>query len=227
MTWPVRAKTMYMAPFRFLHAPDGSVEPDLGPVLTSDNVTVANGPLYGQLPGSVTRWMAVPWQTDTASCLSGYMAEYDPYVPAFWPARVPNEVLTKENYDIVGDKNRPMAQRRAAFAQRAKWIDPLGHGNYIDQINNMIAHFDHLGVVETRCGPDDTKAFPAELEVEDRHTPIEGVTPAPAVESLSAEQRSKTLALAVDGAPAAARRVDISGIDKYRRFPRGLPAQFK
>jgi len=227
MTWPVRAKTMYMAPFRFLHAPDGWVEPDLGPVLTSDNVTVVNGPLYGQLPGSVTRWMAVPWQTDTASCLSGYMAEYDPYVPAFWPARVPNEVLTKENYNIVSDKNQPMSQRRAAFAQRAKWIEPLGQGGYIDQINNMIAHFDHLGVVEARCGPDDTKAFPAELEVEDRHTPIEGVTAAPADERLAAEQRTKTLALPVDGAPGVARRVDISGIEKFRRFPLGLPVQLK
>jgi hypothetical protein len=39
--------------------------------------------------------MAVPWQTDTASCRSGYDLSYDPYVPAFWPARVPNEVLTK------------------------------------------------------------------------------------------------------------------------------------
>ena len=43
--------------------------------------------------------MAVPWQTDTASCRSGYYLgygpRYDPYVPTFWPARVPNQVLTR------------------------------------------------------------------------------------------------------------------------------------
>jgi hypothetical protein len=30
MTWPVRAATMYMAPFRFQHAPAGWIEPNLG-----------------------------------------------------------------------------------------------------------------------------------------------------------------------------------------------------
>ena len=29
------------------------------------------GPLYFQAPGDLSRWMAVPWQTDTSSCRSG------------------------------------------------------------------------------------------------------------------------------------------------------------
>ena len=112
--------------------------------------------------------MAVPWQTDTASCRSGYDKAYDPYVPAFWPARVPDQVLTRENYDIVMDADRPLAERRAAFANRAAWIDPLGTTSYTDQINNMIEHFDHLGVVEVHDGPKDTDAFPPAIEVEDQ-----------------------------------------------------------
>jgi hypothetical protein len=235
MTWPVRASSMYMAPFRFLHAPHGWIEPDLGEVLTGDGLKIPNGPMFGQLPGSITRWMAVPWQCDTASCRSGYVPAYDPYVPAFWPARVPNEVLTKENYDIVTDKNRPMSERRAAFANRAAWIDPLGNTSYTDQINNMVVHFDHLGVVEVRPGPADTKAFPAELEVEDQHKPIHDVMSDHKHKGLSGEERKQITALrgasheraAHGGAPGVTRRVDISGIDKFHRFPLGLPVQLK
>ena len=66
---------------------------------------IPNGPLYGQVPGGITRWMAMPWQTDTASCRSGYDKTYGPYVPTFWPARVPNRVMTKENYAVVITKS--------------------------------------------------------------------------------------------------------------------------
>lgn len=224
MTWPVRATTMYMEPFRFAHVLDGWVAPQLGEVLTSDAVTIPNGPLYGQVPGGITRWMAVPWQTDSASCRSGYDKSYDPYVPAFWPARVPDQVMTKENYDIVMDKKRPLSERRAAFANRAAWIDPLGTTSYTDQINNMIEHFDHLGVVEVRKGPGDP-AFPATIEVEDRRHTIHDVIPKHGTTKSLKSTSHKGAPHA--GAPGTARQLDISGIDKFRRFPLGLPVQFK
>jgi hypothetical protein len=208
MTWPARAATLYMAPFRIAHAPADWIAPELGATLTSDSVTIPDGPLYGQQAGGLTRWMAVPWQTDTASCRGGYDKSYDPCLPTFWPARAPNEVLTREDYAIVMDAERPFAERKAAFARRASWIDPLGTRSYTDQINNMIAHFDHLGVVEARDGPSDTDDFPPELEVEDRHSPIPG--PAP---------------LTVAEAPAAG--VDLTRIEKVRRFPRGLPVPLR
>ncbi|MBV8868586.1 MAG: LodA/GoxA family CTQ-dependent oxidase, partial [Acetobacteraceae bacterium] len=219
MTWPMRTATLYMAPFRVAHAPEGWVEPSLGEVLTSDSVTIPNGPLYGQVPGGLTRWMAVPWQTDTASCRSGYDLSYDPYVPAFWPARVPNEVLTKENYAIVVDPNRPLAERRAAFANRAAWIDPLGTTSYTDQINNMIAHFDHLGVVEAREGSPDG-AFPARIEVEDQHKPIQDVIPK--AEPARAAFAHPAAAPASTAPSPPARRIDLTTIEKVRRFPGGL-----
>ena len=226
MTWPVRAATMYMAPFRFMHAPNGWIEPQLGEILTSDGVTIPNGPLYGQIPGGITRWMAVPWQTDTASCRSGYDPTYDPYVPTFWPARVPNQVLTRENYEVVMDKARPLSERLAAFANRASWIAPLGTTSYTDQINNMIAHFDHLGVVEAVDGPADTNAFPRRLEIEDRHKPIHDVISEHHKARLmhgSATQTGPVHAGAPDTRPA----VDISTIEKFRRFPQGLPVRFR
>jgi hypothetical protein len=202
MTWPMRTAGLYVAPFRLAHAPPGWIEPDYGPVLGADLINLPNGPLLGgQLAGGITRWMAVPWQTDTASCRSGYLKSYDPYVPTFWPARVPNQVLSRADYEIVADPEQPLADRLAAFARRASWLRPLGSKSYTDQINNMIAHFDHLGVVEPRRGPT-SGPFPTVLEVEDLH---------PAAEALAAAV-----------GPRAAEELDLSGIDKMRRFPHGL-----
>jgi len=147
--------------------------------------------------------MAVPWQTDSASCRSGYLKSYDPYLPTFWPARVPNQVLTTENYDIVMDSRKPMDERLAAFANRAAWIRPLGSISYTDQINNMIHDYGDLGVVEHRPGPADGP-FPPMLEVES--------LPAHTHRRLAASQES----------PHAADRLDLTGIEKVRRFPHGL-----
>jgi hypothetical protein len=55
---------------------------------------------------------------------------------------VPNEVLTEEEYRVVMDAKRPIEDRKAAFAARARWIAPLGKTSYTDQINNMIVGFD-------------------------------------------------------------------------------------
>lgn len=228
MTWPIRSSTMYMQPFRFLHARPGWKPPTLGTVFTSDSLTLPNGPLTAQEPGSITRWMAVPWQTDTASCRSGYDGAYDPYVPTFWPARVPNQVLTKQNYDIVMDPAKPMSERKAAFANRAAWIEPLGTASYTSQINNMISHFDHLGVVEVREGPDGGEAFPKLIEVEDEHRPIATKSTDDSAENLAQmtglvaatpPTNSHVGTRSVHGPSAA--DVDLSGIEKVRRFPNG------
>ncbi len=202
MTWPVRQIALYRAPFRFAHAPADWVEPDYGMTLTYAIASAPNGCLGPQVPGGISRWMAVPWQCDTASCRSGYNKAYDPYVPTFWPARVPNQVLTRQDYDIVMDTKQPLPERQAAFARRADWDAPLGlKAPYVTQINNMIAHFDHLGVVESRPGPQDG-SFPATMEVEDRHQPIGGT---PLLKRTAASDVT-----------------DLSGIDKVRRLPRSL-----
>ena len=91
--------------------------------------------------------------------------------------------------------------RLAAFARRASWLRPLGSNSYTDQINNMIAHFDRMGVVESRRGPT-SGPFPPVFEVEDLHPQV------------------RALAATLD--PRAAEELDLSGIDKVRRFPHGL-----
>jgi hypothetical protein len=203
MTWPMRTWSMYNAPYRIQHAPEKWIEPDFGAGLIQDTLSLPNGPLAAQVPGGLTRWMAVPWQTDTASCRSGYQKSYDPYTPTFWPARVPNQVLTRENYDIVMNAKGALDERLAAFANRAAWIRPLGAKSYTDQINNMIAHFGDMGVVEQRPGPGDAH-FPATLEVEHLHS-----------------HTRKTLA-AMAVSPHEADQIDLEHIEKVRRFPHGL-----
>jgi hypothetical protein len=203
MTWPVRASSMYMAAFRFLHAAPGWIEPEYGAEMISDTLSLPNGPLAGQVPGGVTRWMAIPWQADTASCRSGYQKSYDPYVPTFWPARVPNQVLSRENYEIVMDRGRPLVDRMTAFANRANWLRLLGSASYTDQINNMLSRFGKLGVVEQLPGPGDPE-FPSVMQVENLPQAAHALLSAPEQASEKADQ------------------VDIEDIAKVHRYPHGL-----
>lgn len=167
MTWPVRHATMYLEPYRWRHRAADNPEPDYGSTLTPGEATSYNGPLYAQFPGSITRWMAIPWQTDTASCRSGYQPNYDPYLPTFWPARVPNQVLAAENYEKVMDTALPRDERLSAFNTRSDWDRTLGVG-YENQLLNMVRHFDRQGIVEVRPGVADDPDFPPLMQVEAR-----------------------------------------------------------
>ncbi|MFJ9842190.1 LodA/GoxA family CTQ-dependent oxidase [Kitasatospora sp. NPDC101155] len=170
LTWPMRHTTMYTTPFRIRHRDPDKPAPTYGPTLTPDLALSFDGPLYAQAPGDLTRWMAVPWQTDTASCRAGYeygsgLGPYDPYLPTFWPARVPNHVLAEEDYEVVLDTSRPLADRLAAFRKRRAWLRWLP-APYLANINAMVRDFGKLGVVERRPGPTDDPRLPAELLVE-------------------------------------------------------------
>lgn len=161
MTWPMRHSSMYMEPFRIKLRQDP--EPDYGPELTPTIVASLDGPLNGSLPGDITRWMAVPWQTDTASCRSGYEQNYAPYLPTFWPATVPNSVLSEEDYKAAIDPDLPIEVRVAAYHQRVNWYRILGNpklphnGFYFNQpiskrletkqVNHMVKHWPLMGLI--------------------------------------------------------------------------------
>jgi L-Lysine epsilon oxidase N-terminal/L-lysine epsilon oxidase C-terminal domain len=196
VTWPIRHPSMYMAPFRIRHRAPDQPEPSYGTVLTPKTALSVNGPLYAQGPGDLTRWMAVPWQTDTASCRSGYelslSPRYDPYLPTFWPARVPNHVLTEEDYRIVADEKRPLAECNEAFERRAVWLRGL-KGQHIDQLKQMIDDWYRLGIVEVRSGARD---FPDVIQVES--------TPSIDLEGVSHTQNLVTLHVPQAADPAVA-----------------------
>ncbi len=165
ITWPIRHASMFEGPFRIRRRPPGEAEPDYGPNLTQPIALRPGGPLYAQEPGDISRWMALPWQGDTAFCRSGYEAEYDPYLPTFWPARVPNQVLTEANYQIVMNTKLPRETRIAAFNARDGWLRALT-GPAPAQMMQMIAQFGSMGIVEPRPGPKNDPDIPDTLFVE-------------------------------------------------------------
>lgn len=174
-TWPMRVALMYEAPFR-LRRRHGA-EPDYGDMLTASSALAAGGPLDGCVPGSVTRWMACPWQTDTASCLSAYKPWQGEYLPTFWPARVPNDVLTQAQYAVVMDTAQPLDQRLQALsaARREKWLRGIvyaGKGHppaLIGQPNPravFIEAWSQVGIVLEQPAPTDLPLWPPTLRVE-------------------------------------------------------------
>jgi hypothetical protein len=166
VTWPIRHATMYDKPFRIRHR--GQPEADYGKSLNQQIALQPDGPLYAQGPGDLTRWMALPWQGDTAFCRSGYDLEYDPYVPTFWAARVPNQVLTEEDYQTVINTGLPRAGRLAAFNHRPDWLRAILQppAPIADIMMRMIAHFGALGLVEARPGIQNDPDFPEVIFVE-------------------------------------------------------------
>jgi hypothetical protein len=168
MTWPMRHASMYDKPFRIRHRPPGEPEPDYGPSLNQQIALQPGGPLYAQGPGDISRWMALPWQGDTAFCRSGYDIEYDLYVPTFWAARVPNQVLTEEDYQTVIDTTLSRATRIAAFNHRPSWLRAVLKPPVPapDIMKRMIAQFGALGIVEARPGVKNDPDFPEVMFVE-------------------------------------------------------------
>ncbi|QFQ97565.1 catalase [Streptomyces phaeolivaceus] len=226
ITWPLRHTTMYSAPFRIRHRSKDNPERPYGRVLTPQAALAYDGPLYAQGPGDLTRWMAVPWQTDTASCRSGYEKRHDPYLPTFWPARVPNHVLAEEDYLIAVDTTRPREERLAAFARRANW-DRWLPTPYLATINAMVKDFGRLGLVERRPGATDDPLLPAEMLVESEVSfPAE---PAPPFGRnllslhvpLAADERLRdaVLATAVSLAEEPDEELSAGFIEKVARFP--------
>lgn len=165
MTFPMRHLTMYSEPFRIRARPEGVPWPVFGTTLTQAVVLGPNGPLQAQGPGGLTRWMGLPWQADTGFCRAGYTPSYDPFLPSFWPARVPNQVLTETDYAIMIDPARSIDDRVKAFHDRTDWNQPLSGSSQptpdtATQMATMVRLFGSMGVLEVRAGATDSPAFP-------------------------------------------------------------------
>jgi hypothetical protein len=146
LTWPMRHYTMYCAPFRIRPRAPNQPERDYGDVLTPEVALGETGPLFSNGPGDLTRWMSVPWQADSAGCRSGYTAEYDPYLPTFWPARVPNHVFAFIEFQKIAAGGLSEPERMAAFAKRANWLRMLD-GGILTQMQQMTREWSKAGIV--------------------------------------------------------------------------------
>jgi hypothetical protein len=166
LTWIVRRRSLYTGPLRLRRRPAGLPEPDYGDILTPQVATSPTGPLSMSAPGDLSRWMAVPWQTDTASCLSGYsFFKTTDSLPTFWPARVPNQVLRAEDFKTVMDSSKPPKERVDSFLRRENWFRGIAGRQQIDK---MITDFHKLGIVEQRDGPADLAGVPRKVFVESK-----------------------------------------------------------
>lgn len=164
-TWPLRVTSMYVAPFRLnVKASPDSPPDDYGPVLTKAMALAAGGPLSASGPGDLTRWMAVPWQADLASC--GAILT-DPYQPTWWPASVPNHVITDRIYRQIMDPSMPSQERLRFFNTRENWLRNVAL-DWADRINDIIEKWQRIGIVVRRPAPQDSQAppLPQELYVE-------------------------------------------------------------
>ena len=181
MPWIMRVPMLYESPFRLRHRlqllPDRPIptrgragrrrltEPDYGDVMTSDIALSPQGPFRSMGPGDITKWMAVPWQGDAASCRSAFTPSVDLFLPTFWPARVPNEVLTWQDYETVMNTQLDARQRTDAFRRRERWLRRLS-SNFTQSLNDFNAEWQDFGLVTKQPGPGDDE-FPDLLYVED------------------------------------------------------------
>lgn len=164
VTWPMRHLTVYSKPYRVRRHQPGQPLPRYGKTLNQTQALALDGPLHAQGPGELTRWMGLPWQGDTAWCRAGYDQDYDPFAPAFWPARVPNQVLSAHDYDVVVDTTAPLERRQEAFTQRTDWNKPL-HGDTAGQMLDMVRIYGSMGLLEVRDGVKGESLFPQKMLV--------------------------------------------------------------
>lgn len=152
LTWPMRRLTMYRSPFRLRRRPAGADREDYGDFMTQVIALSKDGPLCASGPGDLTKWLAVPWQTDAASCNGGFSGQefpQDKFLPAFWLSRVPNQVLTQDSFDKIVDPESTPEERIQAFRDRKDWLRDLSpNGAPLDLRTNMISQFGSLGVIE-------------------------------------------------------------------------------
>jgi hypothetical protein len=169
-TWPLRHASMYTNLCRLRVRGAGQPEPDYGDVLTLGELRAELGALRMSGPGDLTRWMAVPWQTDTASCGSRYPnSTVDPPpadLPTFWPAAVPNKVLVEAAYRRVMDGGLTGTQRHAALDDRRQWARHLTLEPYTARLRAMAEDWARLGIIARRPGPPAEPSLPDELHVE-------------------------------------------------------------
>jgi hypothetical protein len=149
LTWPMRHLSLYTAPFRI--KPATAPERDYGARLDVATALGAEGPLHAQFPGSLSRWMLLPWQIDTGGCLAGYDDRLVFDAPSFWPSRVPNYVLPYAHYANATDLSLSRTERVYAFAERRSWFFPL-NSPATDWGRRLIDAFGSMGVVEAYPG---------------------------------------------------------------------------
>jgi hypothetical protein len=191
ITWPFRHLMMWDEPFRLkVLSENEKVRDDYGGIITSEIALSENGPLDGTGPGSLTRWLGVPWQTDEASCMSGYDVTLYLPLPSFWSVRVPNTILSMDSYDRLKSTTTNEGQKLKHFSYRVDWMRDFT-SNYVPRINNMVAKWYQLGIITKQELDTQSQFLPDTLWVEtDREGPV-GIDPT--LEQVKHAEREATI----------------------------------
>ena len=165
-------------PFRLAHGDRPSLIQDVGRLLDLEKATKGAPPvpppIGPQMAGDLTRWMGLPWQCDAFSCQQVLLQENFP-TAVWWPALLPIDVLTEQNYELLMDTKLSDKQRRKFFNTREAWSrDVAGIGyhanaSYWDGITNMISLWERMGFVVKKPGPKGkatVEGIPEEMFVE-------------------------------------------------------------
>ncbi|WP_108807507.1 LodA/GoxA family CTQ-dependent oxidase [Aquimarina spinulae] len=153
LTWTMRVKNMWKEPYRLNVLPEGEpIQLDFGAILTPEIALAKDGPCSVNGPGSLTRWMGVPWQTDEASCLSGYTVSTYLPLPSFWAARVPNQVFAEDGYLRLQAGNVNTAQRLKHLDYRQDWLRDI-EADHLKRLENMVEEWNHLGIITKQEKP--------------------------------------------------------------------------
>lgn len=153
LTWTMRVAKMWKEPYRLNVLPEGeAIQLDFGDILTPEIALADDGPCSVNGPGSLTRWMGVPWQTDEASCLSGYTVSTYLPLPSFWAARVPNQVFAEDGYLRIQASHVNIAQRLKHFDFRQDWLRDI-EADHLQRLENMVEEWHHLGIVTKQENP--------------------------------------------------------------------------
>lgn len=180
-TWPMRHAIMYSGddPFRIKRRK--TPKEDFGYAISNSVIHEPNGPLDGSSPGDLTKWMAVPWQSDTSSCLSAYRTYAGEYLPTFWPARVPNDVLSEDDFVTLNDQESSVDDKFTAFgpSSRKKWLRGFiynedgsmkpGGSSIADRMKGVTKFTEEwykIGIILKRELDADDQLFPKEVWVE-------------------------------------------------------------
>jgi hypothetical protein len=168
LTWIMRLPRLWRRAYRLkVIDTDAPAKQDYGETLTPAVCTGKGGPFDGVAAGALTRFLGVPWQTDGASCNSA--TEYTPTtflsMPTFWGARVPDQVLARENYEraaALGEAS--LVQAHKHFMTRVDWMRDVRGKDYYERMDNMVKEWWELGMVLPI--PDPPPYLPADTRVE-------------------------------------------------------------
>ncbi len=133
---------------------DVEVKDYYGPVLSPERAMAKYGPVHYSGPGTLTRWMGVPWQADAASCGGGYDTSTFLPLPTLWAPRAAQGVISEESvYSLTAkmkDNPHNKFQKDKHFNFRKFRMRDLDNKDVVSRLTTMVSQWSGLGIVSAK-----------------------------------------------------------------------------